>query len=105
VRKWLQLRLHAWLRGRSVELVQVTPHYLQQIDVSHCPITRAPLSIATLEAPTLGRPRAQRRRLRRRQPRVMSTKANHAKAATACATRCSFVQRDRGRAASAAWAA
>ena len=39
VRKWLQLRLHAWLRGRSVELVQVTPHYLQQIDVSHCPIT------------------------------------------------------------------
>ena len=50
VRKWLQLRLHAWLRGRSVELVQVTPHYLQQIDVSHCPITRIALSSATLEA-------------------------------------------------------
>ena len=39
VRKWLQLRLHAWLRGRSVELFQVTPNYLAQIDVSHCPIT------------------------------------------------------------------
>ena len=50
VRKWLQLRLHAWLRGRSVELVQVTPNYLQQIDTSHCPITRAPLSTATLES-------------------------------------------------------
>ncbi|MDH5539374.1 MAG: hypothetical protein OEY03_08230 [Rhizobacter sp.] len=48
VRKWLQLRLNAWLRGRSVELVQVTPHYLAQIDVSHCPITRAALSGATL---------------------------------------------------------
>jgi hypothetical protein len=44
VQRWLQLRLHAWLRGRSVELIQVTPNYLQQIDVSHCPITREPLS-------------------------------------------------------------
>jgi len=44
VRSWLQLRLHAWLRGRSVELVQVTPHYLQQLEVSHCPITRVELS-------------------------------------------------------------
>jgi hypothetical protein len=49
VRKWLQLRLHAWLRGRSFERVQVTPHYLQQIDVSHCPITRVALQSATLE--------------------------------------------------------
>jgi hypothetical protein len=40
VRRWLGLRLHAWLRGRSVELFQVTPHYLAQIDVTHCPITR-----------------------------------------------------------------
>lgn len=45
VRKALQLRLHAWLRGRSFETVQVTPHYLQQIDVTHCPITRMPLSV------------------------------------------------------------
>ncbi len=49
VRKWLQLRLHAWLRGRSVELVQVTPNHLAQLDVSHCPITRAALSMATPE--------------------------------------------------------
>lgn len=49
VRKWLQLRLQAWLRGRSFETLQVTPHYLQQLDVSHCPITREPLSSATLQ--------------------------------------------------------
>ena len=41
VRRWLQLRLHAWLRGRSFEPVQVTPNFLQQIDAPHCPITRA----------------------------------------------------------------
>lgn len=40
VRQWLRLRLHAWLRGRSVELFQVTPHYLRQLATSHCPITR-----------------------------------------------------------------
>ena len=44
VRKWLQLRLNAWLRGRSVELFQVTPHYLQQLDVGYCPIRRVALS-------------------------------------------------------------
>lgn len=44
VRKWLQLRLHAWLRGRSVELFQVTPRYLQQIDRRFCPITRVDMS-------------------------------------------------------------
>ncbi|HOX69715.1 MAG: hypothetical protein V9G29_18760 [Burkholderiaceae bacterium] len=44
VRQWLQLRLHAWLRGRSVELFQVTPNYLQRLDVGHCPITREALS-------------------------------------------------------------
>jgi len=37
---WLALRTHAWTRGRSFEDVQVTPNYLQQIEVSHCPITR-----------------------------------------------------------------
>ena len=49
VRTWLQLRLHAWQRGRSVEVVQVTPNYLQQIDVSHCPITRERLGTAPAE--------------------------------------------------------
>jgi hypothetical protein len=41
---WLSLRTHAWSRGRSFEDVQLTPNYLQQIDVSHCPITRGPLN-------------------------------------------------------------
>ena len=43
VRQWLQLRLHAWLRGRSIELLQVTPHHLRQLAVTHCPITREAL--------------------------------------------------------------
>lgn len=43
VRLWLALRLHAWLRGRAFELADVTPHYLGQIEVLHCPITRVPL--------------------------------------------------------------
>lgn len=46
VRLWLQLRLHAWLRGRHVELFEVTPHYLRQLTVTHCPITREPLGDA-----------------------------------------------------------
>ena len=49
VRKWLQLRLHAWLRGRSVELLQVTPRYLEQIEVAHCPVTRVAMSNSTLQ--------------------------------------------------------
>jgi hypothetical protein len=82
VRKWLQLRLHAWLRGRSVELVQVTPHYLQQLDVSHCPITRTPLSSATLEGSdaSIDRVRSDASYAAGNLV-VMSTKANHAKAA------------------------
>jgi hypothetical protein len=82
VRKWLQLRLHAWLRGRSVELVQVTPHYLQQIDVSHCPITRTPLSSATMEGSdaSIDRVRSDAGYAAGNLA-VMSTKANHAKAA------------------------
>ena len=82
VRKWLQLRLHAWLRGRSVELMQVTPHYLQQIDVSHCPITRQPLSSATLESSdaSVDRVRSDASYAAGNLV-VMSTKANQAKAA------------------------
>ena len=47
VRKWLQLRLGAWLRGRVFELTQVTPHYLGQIDTERCPITRRALTHAS----------------------------------------------------------
>jgi hypothetical protein len=43
VRLWLALRLHAWLRGRAFEPAEVTPHYLGQIEVLQCPITRRPL--------------------------------------------------------------
>lgn len=39
VRKWLQLRLGAWMRGKAFELVQVTPNFLERIDVKVCPIT------------------------------------------------------------------
>jgi hypothetical protein len=82
VRKWLQLRLHAWLRGRSVELHQVTPNYLAQIDVSHCPITRQALSSATLEACDASIDRVRNDAgYAAGNLAVMSTKANHAKAA------------------------
>ena len=40
---WLALRTHAWARGRSFEDIQLTPHHLGQLDISHCPITRDPI--------------------------------------------------------------
>jgi hypothetical protein len=42
-RKWLQLRLGAWLRQRAVA-DGVTCELLRALDVSHCPVTREPLS-------------------------------------------------------------
>jgi hypothetical protein len=47
VRKWLQLRLGAWRRGRAFEGTQVTPNFLAQIDVALCPVTRATLTHAS----------------------------------------------------------
>ncbi|HEY8706915.1 MAG TPA: hypothetical protein VIM34_02850 [Burkholderiaceae bacterium] len=93
VRKWLQLRLHAWLRGRSVELVQVTPNYLQQIDVSHCPITRAALSSATMEASDASIDRVRNDAgYAAGNLAAMSTNANHAKAAHGFRDALRFVQ-------------
>ncbi|MBC8057146.1 MAG: hypothetical protein H7Y61_11275 [Rhizobiales bacterium] len=93
VRKWLQLRLHAWLRGRSVELVQVTPNYLQQIDASHCPITRVVLSSATLEATDASIDRVRNDAgYAAGNLAVMSTKANHAKGAHGFRDAIGFVQ-------------
>lgn len=93
VRKWLQLRLHAWLRGRSVELVQVTPHFLQQIDATHCPITRVALSAATLEATDASIDRIRNDAgYAAGNLAVMSTKANHAKAAYGLRDALRFVQ-------------
>ena len=40
VELWLALRTHAWARGRSFEDIQLTPHHLAQLDVTHCPVTR-----------------------------------------------------------------
>lgn len=81
VRKWLQLRLHAWLRGRSVDLFEVTPHYLQQLEVSHCPITRVALSIATQQSSDASVDRVRNDAgYAAGNLAVMSTKANHAKA-------------------------
>lgn len=43
-RLWLDLRLHAWQRGRAFEEVELTPNHLQQLlGVSHCPILRCAL--------------------------------------------------------------
>lgn len=47
VRKWLQLRLSAWRRGRAFEGTQVTPNFLAQIDVPVCPVTRVELTHAS----------------------------------------------------------
>ena len=82
VRQWLQLRLHAWLRGRSVELFQVTPNYLQQIETTHCPITRAALADTNLETSDASVDRVRNDAgYAAGNLAVMSAKANHAKAA------------------------
>ncbi|WP_119354305.1 hypothetical protein [Azohydromonas sediminis] len=47
VRKWLQLRLNAWLRGKAFDTVAVTPHFLKAIDVPVCPITGEALTHGT----------------------------------------------------------
>ncbi len=47
VRKWLRLRLGAWLRGKAFEGVQVTPNFLAQIDAALCPITGDTLTRAS----------------------------------------------------------
>ncbi len=44
VRRWLALRLRAWLRGCHFELTQLTPNYLGQIEAATCPVTRRALS-------------------------------------------------------------
>jgi hypothetical protein len=55
VQLWLQLRLQAWCLGTSVEPVQVTPRFLEQLEVSHCPVTRAPLDSRRCGAAVIAR--------------------------------------------------
>lgn len=43
VRRWLALRLQAWQEGVAFEGTLLTPHYLRQLDATHCPVTRQPL--------------------------------------------------------------
>ena len=47
VKAWLDLRLAAWERGVAFEPVQVTPHFLAQIEASACPVTRMPSTRAS----------------------------------------------------------
>jgi hypothetical protein len=43
IRKWVQLRLSAHLRGRNVD-ARVTPQWLRCIDVNECPVLRTSLT-------------------------------------------------------------
>ena len=44
VRRWLELRLAAWMHGRAFDALQVTPGLLARIDATVCPITRQRLA-------------------------------------------------------------
>jgi hypothetical protein len=79
VQRWLRLRLSAWLRGRSVETFQVTPHYLRQINAAHCPITRTALGGDGADAVSIDRVRDDAGYAAGNLA-VMSRRANHAKA-------------------------
>ncbi len=43
VRHWLALRLQAWQEGVAFEEHLLTPHYLSQLQVQHCPVSRLAL--------------------------------------------------------------
>lgn len=47
IRKWLQVRYNAWLRGRAVD-EGVTPAFLAEIDRARCPVLRDPLTKGSL---------------------------------------------------------
>ena len=81
-RKWLQLRLNAWLRGRVFEGLQVNPAFLRQIDVAVCPVTREVLTHGTGELSDASVDRVfNDAAYAAGNLAVMSTRANHAKSA------------------------
>jgi hypothetical protein len=81
-RKWLQLRLNAWLRGRVFEGQQVNPTFLRQIDVSVCPVTREVLTHGTGEPSDASVDRVfNDAAYAAGNLAVMSTRANRAKSA------------------------
>ncbi len=93
VLQWLHLRLHAWLRGRSVELFQVTPRYLQQIEARYCPITRVALSTSTARDSDASIDRVRNDAgYAAGNLAMMSTRANQAKGAHGFADAMSFVR-------------
>jgi hypothetical protein len=49
-RQWLALRTQAWRRGVVFESQLVTAHYLAQLQVERCPVTRLPLGGALGQA-------------------------------------------------------
>ncbi len=81
-RKWLQLRLNAWLRCRVFEGQQVNPAFLRQIDVSVCPVTREVLTHGTGEPSDASVDRVfNDAAYAAGNLAVMSTRANRAKSA------------------------
>jgi hypothetical protein len=46
VRRWLELRLKAWMHGRAFDALQVTPGMLARIETARCPVTREALAPA-----------------------------------------------------------
>lgn len=46
VRQWLRLRLQAWQDGQALDLLQITPHYLGQLEAPRCPVTRGLIGAA-----------------------------------------------------------
>ncbi len=46
IRKWLNLRINAWTRNRTFDN-QVTPEFIQKINVIYCPITNIKLTHGT----------------------------------------------------------
>jgi hypothetical protein len=49
---WLALRRSAWMAGQAFDTMTVTPHYLGQLQVTHCPVTRE--AVQTLAITRLG---------------------------------------------------
>jgi len=81
-RKWLQLRLNAWLRGRVFEGQQVNPAFLRRIDVTVCPVTREVLTHGTGEPSDASVDRVfNDAAYAAGNLAVMSTRANRAKSA------------------------
>lgn len=56
VRRWLELRLAAWMHGRAFDALQVTPGLLARIEVQRCPVTRQALLQGEGVEPATGAP-------------------------------------------------